>query len=782
MKFGKQFKREMVPEWIEAYVDYPGLKHILHEIRRFKESKQPSTPGSTLNQRLALYRNFSGLNLQGNAQNTGDIENQVIAVNTVQHENYRKFYKTKFLASPEGAENEIMFFDKLDHEFNKVNTFYKDKVDEVMREVTLLNKQMDALIALRIKVMDPGFNAFPSLQSLSLDINNSTPSRITSPLRTTTVDTGDMPASPFGPAYGRQTSTANASHRKLPINCNTLRENGDTDSQKPDPLEILHHVKLVNTFESPMSTIRGVLSESKENDLSYKKEELKKVEHRLKIIFIEFYQKLRHLKHFSYMNLSALSKILKKYEKITSRKAARSYLKMVDNSYLGSSEEVTNLLDRVETTFIKHFSQSNRREGMKILRPKHKREKHRITFTSGFFSGCSIALLVAVILLRDDRKLIDKDEGTSYLDKIVPLYSFYAYIVLHMLLYAANIYFWRHYKINYAFIFGFKQGTELGYREVFLLSNGLAMLVLAALLMHLHMNSRTEIYGTRIEYVPLGLIMVLLFITFCPFNIIYRSSRLFLIKCVFRCICAPLYKVTLPDFFLADQLTSQVEAIRSLEYYICYYTWIKSSHGHNSCQSHNVYNIFYFILAIIPYWFRFFQCVRRLFEEKDQAQAYNGLRYFLTILAVVIKTSYVLRKSLTWEVLVILSSLITTVFNTYWDIVVDWGLLRRKSKNKFLRDKLILHHKSVYFTAMVLDVLLRFAWLQLVLRFNMRSLRGSTISSIFACLEVIRRGMWNFFRLENEHLNNVGKYRAFKSVPLPFAYHEEDEADEHKEK
>ncbi|MCD7463530.1 hypothetical protein HAX54_050798 [Datura stramonium] len=768
MKFGKEFKREMVPEWIEAYVDYTELKQILQEIRHFKESKQPPTPARTLQQRLALYRNFSGLNLQGGVQNTGDIEDQVIAVKSVQHENYRKFYKTKFLASPEGAENEIMFFNKLDREFNKVNTFYKDKVDEVMREVTLLNKQMDALIALRIKLMDPGFNAFPSLQSLSLDINNSTPSRITSPLRMTTVDTDDMPVSPgFDPTYGRQDSTTNASYPKVPINRNT--------SQKTDPLEILHHVKIVNTFESPISTIRGVLSESKENDLSYKKEELRKVEQRLKLIFIEFYQKLRHLKHFSYMNLSAFSKILKKYEKITSRKAARSYLKMVDDSYLGSSEEVTSLLERVETTFIKHFSQSNRREGMKILRPKHKREKHRVTFLSGFFSGFSIALLVAVILLRDDRKLIDKEEGTSYLNMIVPLYSFYAYIVLHMLLYAANIYFWRHYKINYAFIFGFKQGTELSYREVFLLSNGLAMLVLAALLMHLHMNSRAEVYGTRIEYVPLGLIMVLLFITFCPFNIIYRSSRLFLIRCIFRCICAPLYKVTLPDFFLADQLTSQVEAIRSLEYYICYYTWIKSSHGHSTCQNHHVYNIFYFILAIIPYWFRFFQCVRRLFEEKDQAQAYNGLRYFLTILAVVIKTAYGLRKSLTWEVLVILSSLVTTLFNTYWDIVVDWGLLRRKSKNKFLRDKLILHHRSVYFIAMVLDVLLRFAWLQLVLKFNVPSLHGSTVSSIFACLEVIRRGMWNFFRLENEHLNNVGKYRAFKSVPLPFAYHEEDE-------
>ena len=34
------------------------------------------------------------------------------------------------------------------------------------------------------------------------------------------------------------------------------------------------------------------------------------------------------------------------------------------------------------------------------------------------------------------------------------------------------------------------------------------------------------------------------------------------------------------------------------------------------------------------------------------------------------------------------------------------------------------------------------------------------------------------FRLENEHLNNVGKYRAFKSVPLPFNYDEDEDKDE----
>jgi hypothetical protein len=58
-------------------------------------------------------------------------------------------------------------------------------------------------------------------------------------------------------------------------------------------------------------------------------------------------------------------------------------MKMVDNSFLGSSDEVTKLMERVEATFIKHFSNSNRTKAMNILRPKAKRDKHRITFSTG---------------------------------------------------------------------------------------------------------------------------------------------------------------------------------------------------------------------------------------------------------------------------------------------------------------------------------------------------------------------------------------------------------------
>ena len=95
------------------------------------------------------------------------------------------------------------------------------------------------------------------------------------------------------------------------------------------------------------------------------------------------------------------------------------------------------------------------------------------------------------------------------------------------------------------------------------------------------------------------------------------------------------------------------------------------------------------------------QCVRRLFEEKEWVHVYNGLRYFTTIVAVVIRTAFEFRKKTVWKVLALLSSAVAAIANTYWDIVVDWGLLQRQSKNPFLRDKLIIPHKNVYFVAIV---------------------------------------------------------------------------------
>ncbi|PKI75492.1 hypothetical protein CRG98_004162 [Punica granatum] len=740
MKFGKHFERQKVPEWTEANVDYNGLMGILREIVRYKQQSKQTAPPSRA---LSLYRSFSGLiKLPRGPTSNGDIEDQVIDVNLSRHEGSRPHYRTDFLRqSEEGGDIETKFFEKLDDDLNKVNAFYKAKVDEVMNERDLLNKLMDALIALRIKVRKPHLDG-SKLNTDGISVTNKEPS-----------------------TSNDSTRANNAGNYSRKVN--ECRE---------DPLNILENVKIYNARESPMSMLRGVLKDSKDVHLSFNKAELREVENRLRRVFIEFYQKLHLLKHYSFMNLSAFAKILKKYEKITSRRVLRSYMETVESSHIGNSDEISALMERVEAIFVKYFANSDRKKGIKSLRPKTKKEKHRVTFFSGFFSGCSVALVAAVVLRIQTRNLMEKPEGAIYMDNVFPF--FFGYVILHMLMYAANIYFWRRYKINYPFLFGFKKGTELGYRDVFLLATGLAVLALVGFLANLSLDlgSRIHHYKTFTQLVPLVVVTVVLFIIFCPFDIIYRLSRFFFLRCIFRCICAPLYKVTMPNSILADNLTSQVSAFRCIELYICYYCLGEYSERQR-CHSHGAYDVFYFVAGVIPFWMIFLQCLRSLWEDRDAKHAFNCLKYFVTIVAVLMRTVSELRSREVWIVLGLVSSSLVVIMNTFWDVVVDWGLLRRHSRNSYLRDRLLVPHKSVYFAALVLDIVLRIAWMQLVLEFSLPALQEMAASTTLSCLEIVRRGIWNFFRLENEQVNNVGQYRAFKSVPHPFSYCDDDDDD-----
>ncbi|KAG6398343.1 hypothetical protein SASPL_139801 [Salvia splendens] len=404
--------------------------------------------------------------------------------------------------------------------------------------------------------------------------------------------------------------------------------------------------------DAPVSTLRNMVGSSK-SDLSYSKDELTKAEVQLRQAMTEFYQQLRLLKSYCFMNVLAFSKIVKKYYKITSRSASKAYLQTVDNSCLGTSDEVNKIMARIEATFIKHFANGNRRSGMKSLKPGHKREKHRTTF------------------------------------------------------FLVHYFFLEAISGELPFIFGFRPGTELGFREIFLLASGLSVLSLVAVLSNLDMeiDPDTKEYSMLTELAPLTLVLVVFIITFCPFNIIYRSSRYFLIRCAWHCLCAPLYKITLPDFFLADQLTSHVCA-KSQKFALLATTTFLEISQHGLMGSRRRANTTILCTLLLP-------------------SPRTGRVFF------------------------------------------------RNSRNPWLRDKLLISNKAVYFVAIVVNMLLRLVWMQLVLDFQISFLHPKGMVALIACLEILRRGMWNFFRVENEHFNNVGKYRAFKTVPLPFHYEDE---------
>ncbi|KAJ7943427.1 Phosphate transporter PHO1-like protein [Quillaja saponaria] len=688
MKFGQQFQSQMVPEWREAYMEFGYLKTLLNDIQHFKQINQPPGGGATarLNRKRTLYRAFSGLTRPVSPR-AADLENQAIMFNIVSEDGSSR-YKTTFHGD-EGNEYEVVFFAKLDGEFNKVDKFFSSKVEDLMKEAAILNKQMDALIAFRIKVENASgrFDKSAEMARLASDIAASTAALSASAPREAKMNRRLSMALQVIEEESSKEQSDDSSDEKdensetVSVNQNNIR------STRIGPSDLQDRVKLNDTLETPREIIKGLLNHSPQTKLTFKRKNLRKVEEKLKGAFFEFYQKLRLVKSYSYMNVMAFSKIMKKYDKITLRNAAKPYMKMVDNSYLSSCDEVTKLMDRVEATFIKHFSNSNRSKGINILRPKPKKDRHMITFSTGFFAGCSVALLLALFSVIRSRDIMNHEGSTQYMETMFPLYSLFGFIVLHMLMYAGNVYNWRRYRVHYSFIFGFKEGTELGYREVLLLSFGLAMLALGCVLANLdmEMNPATKDYEALTELLPLSLVIFVIAILICPFNIIYRSSRFFFLKCLFHGICAPLYKVTLPDFFLEDQLTSQVQALRNFEFYICYYGWGDFRHRENNCKSSNVYNTFYFAVAIIPYWFRFLQCLRRLYDEKDPIQGYNGLKYLLTIIAVGLRTAYEFHQGNGLKALACVFSALAAIYATYWDLVIDWGLLQAKIQESLVK-------------------------------------------------------------------------------------------------
>ncbi|PON54161.1 SPX domain containing protein [Parasponia andersonii] len=483
------------------------------------------------------------------------------------------------------------------------------------------------------------------------------------------------------------------------------REDVKVNDHNQDPAEVFEHVTMNNnTPQSPVSTIKAVFRDSKDEDLSFGKEDLSEAKVQLRVPFIEFYHKLHLLKQYRLHQEEHLNCTWKLWITLT-------------------------LFHHGSLTFINNFSNSDRREAMKSLRPKRSKEKHRVTFFSGFFFGCTVPLLVAIVLRIESLKLMKKKQVVQYIQSIFPLYSVFLYAVLHLLMYAAGVYFWRRYRINYPFIFGFKRGTELGYREVFLLSTGLAVLALAGFFakLHLDLDPSTQKFRKATQ-------LLVLLIIFCPFNFLYRASRFYFIRCLFCCILAPLYPVTIPEFFLADQLTSQAPWYSTSDAgfkefcVVRFLLWF--GRILQKCHTHDVYNTLDFVIAVMPYWLRFLQCLRRLFEYGDKMNGYNALTYLSTIVAVLFRTAFELRKgSVTWMIFALICSAVATLVNIYWDIVVDWGLLRRYSKNIYLRGQLLVSHKSVYIVVLVLDIVLRLAWMQLVLAFNLHSVHKMSIST-----------------------------------------------------
>ncbi|CAN5951468.1 unnamed protein product [Sphagnum jensenii] len=696
-------------------------------------------------------------------------------------------YETELMEPLGHAEQDRAFFNRLDAQLNKINRFYKLKETEYIAQARHLERQLLALFHVQEALARQNLilqssskssgeeNSNNSSDDESIEIVVSKPgTRSYSPAAAQDDDSGSMITEDQGcdsnvTSDGEEMDNIASFIENVEV---AVRESGELseDSSTPDvPLEVSENVQPRNPSRS--DTGRILLSRAGDMiDFSLSQKKINSSEKMLRTAFIEFYRGLGLLKSYSSLNIVAFAKILKKYDKVVKWNLAPMYIKEVERSYFASSDKVTKLITRVEDIFTKHFSHHDRRKAMAQLRPMQEHGGHTTTFFLGIFSGSTAGLLVAFILIlltQHDYRIM---AGKEYMKSVFIIFSTLGLLLLHMYMYGWNVYAWQQTRINYGFIFEFSPGTELRYREVLLICTALSSMLLGTMIVHIIASAKEAPNYNHSEWAPMAITLVFLVMLLIPANILYKSSRYFFLRCFRRIVFAPFYKVALSDFFLGDQLTSQVASFRNFEFMLCYYSGGYFQHRDDSaCSDNMTFKLLMYVFSLLPYWWRFLQCLRRWRDEGDKMQLYNSGKYMSAMVAVVLRLAYVSHSSIALLVLFVLSSCFATLYQVYWDVVVDWGLLQQNSKNPGLRDNLILKRKYLYYISMWLNALLRLAWISSIQPLNgIPGFSQPAWSVIFAALEVIRRGQWNFYRLENEHLNNVGKYRAVKTVPLPF--------------
>lgn len=767
VKFSKQFEGQLVPEWKEAFVDYWQLKKDLKKIQApFNKPHSPS-----FSQRL--FSPLTKLPLCGShsRKDHGVIQVHRKLASTVSNGDV---YETELLDQFAGTDAAKEFFARLDLQLNKVNQFYKGKEKDFMERGDSLKKQMDILIDLKAALKQQRLRSSstkddPSISCSITSDEDSVRSRGEQ-------EQGQEKTECEFEGLDEPEKEVKAKKEKLKL----MSLSGTVISSQGKSLRI--NIPLTTPTRTITALTYSVwddlVNQSKKcgpesGRLNINKTKLHHAEKMIRGAFMELYKGLGYLRTFRQLNMLAFAKILKKFDKITGKQALVIYLKEVERSYFNSSDKAIKLMDEVEELFIKHFADNDQRKAMKYLKPHMRKESHAVTFFIGLFTGCFIALFIGYCIMAHIAGMYTGQTDSVYMETVYPVLSMFSLLFLHLFLYGCNIFLWQKTRINYSFIFEFAPTKELKYRDVFLICTTSMTIVVGVLFAHLALIAK-DYTSTRIQAIPGILLLMFIVVLMCPFNIIYRSSRYHFLRVIRNIILSPLYKVVMVDFFMADQLCSQVPMLRNLEYVACYYiTGSYKTQDYGYCASRSHYRDLAYAVSFLPYYWRAMQCARRWFDEGQTSHLVNLGKYVSAMLAAGAKVAYEKEKTIGWLCLVVAMSSAATVYQLYWDFVKDWGLLQVGSKNPWLRNELILRRKFIYFLSMGLNFILRLAWLQTVLHYNFGNLDYRVTSFFLAALEVIRRGHWNFYRLENEHLNNAGKFRAVKTVPLPF--HEVDQ-------
>mmetsp|Transcript_82879 Transcript_82879/g.130316 ORF Transcript_82879/g.130316 Transcript_82879/m.130316 type:complete len:432 (-) Transcript_82879:29-1324(-) len=243
------------------------------------------------------------------------------------------------------------------------------------------------------------------------------------------------------------------------------------------------------------------------------------------------------------------------------------------------------------------------------------------------------------------------------------------------------------------------------------------------------------------------------------------NQRWLLVRTILICLVSPLSETNFARNFVADIFCSMPRVFLDASYTVCIYAtgeafmdFSQGSRGRACSEHRESYYVAKVILSLLPFWVRFWQCVRSFIDSGRKKHIFNGLKYCSSITVIFLSlTDY----TKTWFAMAIFS----TCFSYTWDILQDWGLGPDRIRS-FLHGEtfgrtpkwpltrpVCIYPRWVYIFIPLTNLVARCGW-AIVISPGQKVLKNHLVL-LLGCVELLRRAQWSILRVEWEYVHHT---------------------------
>eukprot|EP00522_Entomoneis_paludosa_P006853 CAMPEP_0172440198 /NCGR_PEP_ID=MMETSP1065-20121228/911_1 /TAXON_ID=265537 /ORGANISM="Amphiprora paludosa, Strain CCMP125" /LENGTH=924 /DNA_ID=CAMNT_0013188983 /DNA_START=235 /DNA_END=3009 /DNA_ORIENTATION=- len=509
---------------------------------------------------------------------------------------------------------------------------------------------------------------------------------------------------------------------------------------------------------------------------------------------VDQYRTAKLLHNYAIMNYTAFVKIVKKHDKINPDQKGKYKNAIRPSQICDEGKAVEALAQRLEYYYAIWFCGGNRSEACAQMLPKKGDglEMDWGQLRLGYRLG--MCTILGLWVCWDCIWGVVAEHSTTIGERTAfPVFRACGGLLTLQWFWGMSTWVWSRYRINYIYLFDFDPRIVSSPLSIFNSAVDNTLVFLICMLLYYKAGAH-DMPG---DDIPAGVFPFLLVMYTILQLILPLRTRIPMWLSIWRLVTAPISSPSFYDGYVGDIFTSLVKVFQDMAWTTC---WIlagdfmipedsPASGKFRWSKSFAYRHVAIPLLTLLPLWFRFNQCLRRYADTGDRfPHLANAFKYALSQTVTLFGAFHPLymdlsrhRESSMFQLFWMFAFIGSSLYSFAWDVFMDWGL--GKPKYNFLGPRLMYPRKGAYYAIIGLDLVLRFAWVLTLIPPDTGAhfALPHYLTAVSMVLELYRRTVWGFLRLENEHRSNTQGYRRVGFVPLHFSTGHKHEYKEEKE-